>query len=207
MQQVPVVHGLPIHTPSSLAFLPLGSSAVGDTIHISQIGSSYMPSVQQSHLSGLGGPIQQVQVCKDSIIGQGSFACCCFAVLPVTSFQTSMLLSQVLVPPFQPLSSAGAPSIPSVGAQFVQAGPLLQPPREQRTIFFAGCTPIVSSETIHALFSQFGRVEDINLFRPYSGSKTSKVSVAYTSAVYLGTWYRHLHLFTMKATDPACRRL
>lgn len=62
------------------------------------------------------------------------------------------------------------------------SAPLMQPrssvqlPREHRTIFFAGCTPIVNSETIYALFSQFGLVEDVNLFRPYSGSKTSKVS-------------------------------
>lgn len=66
---------------------------------------------------------------------------------------------------------------PSCGPQLMQSVAGLQLSREHRTIFFAGCTPIVSSETIYALFSQFGRVEDINLFRPYSGSKTSKVRV------------------------------
>eukprot|EP00878_Enallax_costatus_P037259 GHUV01042072.1.p1 GENE.GHUV01042072.1~~GHUV01042072.1.p1 ORF type:complete len:164 (+),score=51.23 GHUV01042072.1:565-1056(+) len=60
------------------------------------------------------------------------------------------------------------------GAQLMQPSISTQLPRDARTIFFAGCTPIVNSETIYALFSQFGLVEDVNLFRPYSGSKTSK---------------------------------
>lgn len=48
------------------------------------------------------------------------------------------------------------------------------PPHERRCIFFAGVTPIITTETLMALFSQFGTVVDLNLFKPWSGSKTSK---------------------------------
>eukprot|EP00775_Hariotina_reticulata_P010428 gene10428-10586_t len=47
---------------------------------------------------------------------------------------------------------------------------------EQRSVFFAGVTPVVTSETLVALFGQFGRVVDLNLFKPWAGSKTSKAS-------------------------------
>lgn len=51
--------------------------------------------------------------------------------------------------------------------------PQSQPP-EQRSIFFAGVTPVIPAETLLALFSQFGPVQSINLFKPWAGSKTSK---------------------------------
>jgi hypothetical protein len=47
-------------------------------------------------------------------------------------------------------------------------------PAEQRSIFFAGVTPVIPAETLLALFSQFGPVQSINLFKPWAGSKTSK---------------------------------
>lgn len=53
-----------------------------------------------------------------------------------------------------------------------------RPPRPQSsgsTVFWAGVTPIVTSETLLTLFSQFGRVMDLNVFRPYRGCRTTKV--------------------------------
>jgi hypothetical protein len=43
------------------------------------------------------------------------------------------------------------------------------------TVFFAGVTPVADSQRLRALFSQFGHVMDLNLFRPYNGCRTSKV--------------------------------
>jgi hypothetical protein len=44
------------------------------------------------------------------------------------------------------------------------------------TVFFAGVTPVADGQRLRLLFSQFGRVLDLNLFRPYNGCCTSKVS-------------------------------
>lgn len=66
---------------------------------------------------------------------------------------------------------------PTIAASFpVHMGRLVAQttPAEQRSIFFAGVTPIIPSETLMALFSQFGPVQSINLFKPWAGSKTSK---------------------------------
>jgi hypothetical protein len=53
----------------------------------------------------------------------------------------------------------------------------------------AGCSPIVAPESLLNLFAQFGRVMDLNLFRPYKGCRTSKVSTA-----------GHMHLGCCKQT-------
>jgi hypothetical protein len=45
------------------------------------------------------------------------------------------------------------------------------------TVFFAGVSPIATTEALLGVFAQFGRVMNINLFKPYKGSKTSKVSM------------------------------
>lgn len=53
-----------------------------------------------------------------------------------------------------------------------------QPPQHQpavATIFFAGVNPVAAPETLLHAFAQFGRVMDLNLFRPFKGSRTSKV--------------------------------
>lgn len=44
-------------------------------------------------------------------------------------------------------------------------------------VFFARVPPTVPYESIHALFSQFGKVLNLNLFRPWASAKTSKVSM------------------------------
>jgi hypothetical protein len=43
------------------------------------------------------------------------------------------------------------------------------------TVFFAGVSPIATTEALLGVFAQFGRVMNINLFKPYQGAKTSKV--------------------------------
>lgn len=42
-------------------------------------------------------------------------------------------------------------------------------------VFFARVPPTVPYELIHALFAQFGKVVNLNLFRPWASAKTSKV--------------------------------
>jgi hypothetical protein len=42
---------------------------------------------------------------------------------------------------------------------------------------------VVPTETLLSVFAQFGRVMDLNLFRPYKGCRTSKVSPAGTHTV------------------------
>lgn len=59
--------------------------------------------------------------------------------------------------------------------------PQLQVQRVQHantTVFFAGVTPIAQAGAVQAIFEHFGTVCDFNLFRPYKGCKTSKVSQA-----------------------------
>lgn len=45
------------------------------------------------------------------------------------------------------------------------------------TVFFAGVSPIATTEALLGVFAQFGRVMSINLFKPYKGAKTSKVGI------------------------------
>lgn len=55
--------------------------------------------------------------------------------------------------PVEPLY--GSPTYPS---RVASPGPVLYAPApEQRSVFFAGVTPVVTTETLMALFSQFGR--------------------------------------------------
>jgi hypothetical protein len=68
--------------------------------------------------------------------------------------------------------------VPSVFVQ-VPNNMLLMEPLVQNTanstVFFAGVTPTVAVETLLNVFARFGRVMDLNLFRPYKGCRTSKV--------------------------------
>lgn len=48
------------------------------------------------------------------------------------------------------------------------------------TVFFAGVTPVADGQRLRLLFSNFGYVEDLNLFRPYNGCRTSKVRLEST---------------------------
>jgi hypothetical protein len=60
--------------------------------------------------------------------------------------------------------------------QLMVSQPQMQQPQVQLTsIFFAGVTPIVDTQQLLGVFAQFGRVMDLNLFRPYKGCRTSKV--------------------------------
>lgn len=70
--------------------------------------------------------------------------------------------------------------MPNQGA--LPAGQQWAPQQQQQqqlpsTIFFAGVTPVADGQRLRLLFSQYGTVCDINLFRPYSGCRTSKVGV------------------------------
>lgn len=64
--------------------------------------------------------------------------------------------------------------------QHQQQPPGLQPPPLQAAsgsarLFFAGVCPLASSEEVLTLFAQFGRVMELNLYRPYKHCKTTKV--------------------------------
>lgn len=62
-------------------------------------------------------------------------------------------------------------------AEQVQAASQLVPP-EQRTVFFAGVPPMVTEQQLLLVFSNFDAVEQINLFKPFNNSRTSKVCCA-----------------------------
>lgn len=61
----------------------------------------------------------------------------------------------------------------SVPFALEQQQQLHQPPA--CTLFFAGVSPLATPEDLLKVFAQFGRVMNINLYRPYRGCKTSKV--------------------------------
>jgi hypothetical protein len=42
-------------------------------------------------------------------------------------------------------------------------------------IFFAGATPVTTADTLAALFEQFGTLVKLTVYKPWAGSKTSKV--------------------------------
>lgn len=42
------------------------------------------------------------------------------------------------------------------------------------TVFFARCPPVTTEEQVHKLFSQFGHVQEVNLYRRWQSAKTSK---------------------------------
>lgn len=177
MQPLQAVHALPLQASSCLSVLPsLCASMPTDAVQVGPLGSPFNTGLkQQFALANVGGQLQQLRVRKLRIVGQGQLA------EHEWSSSDNLFATQVLTP-IQTIQNTVVPSSQAAvfastgGAQLLQAGARLQPPKEHRTIFFAGCTPVVSSETVFSLFSQFGLVEDVNLFRPYSGSKTSKVS-------------------------------
>jgi hypothetical protein len=43
------------------------------------------------------------------------------------------------------------------------------------SFFFARVPPTITHEQLVELFSKYGTVEDLNLFRPFAEAKTSKV--------------------------------
>lgn len=59
-------------------------------------------------------------------------------------------------------------------------------PHLPSTIFFAGVNPLAQPEALLRTFAQFGRVLDLNLFRPYKGSRISKVCGAELTAFMSG---------------------
>jgi hypothetical protein len=60
--------------------------------------------------------------------------------------------------------------------------PLQQQMDSSRTVYFAGAAHTATAESILGVFAQFGRVMNINLFRPYKGAKTSKVRALHRTA-------------------------
>lgn len=65
--------------------------------------------------------------------------------------------------------------VQGTGHQLTVAGPQPAAFQQPVTVFFAGVTPVADGQRLRLLFSQFGRVLDLNLFRPYNGCRTSKV--------------------------------
>jgi hypothetical protein len=62
------------------------------------------------------------------------------------------------------------------------AQPQQQQAHQLTTVFFAGVTPVADTQRLRLLFAQFGRVMDLNLFRPYNGCRTSKVGACAPTA-------------------------
>jgi hypothetical protein len=90
----------------------------------------------------------------------------------------SMAPTAVLTAPQQPMVPCTVPlavtSYPHTSVPFaVEQQPLQQ--AAECTIFFAGLSPLATTEELLKVFAQFGRVMNINLYRHYRGCKTSKV--------------------------------
>lgn len=81
--------------------------------------------------------------------------------------QPALQVSQVQL---QPPAAAVALALAQPGAQWMPQASAMP-----ATVFFAGVTPVADSQRLRLLFAQFGRVLDLNLFRPYNGCRTSKV--------------------------------
>lgn len=77
-------------------------------------------------------------------------------------------------------------------------------PHLPATIFFAGVNPVAQPETLLRAFAQFGRVMDLNLFRPYKGSRTSKVSCAHMGCVTGLSSPQHPRAQAVAHTASAC---
>jgi hypothetical protein len=71
--------------------------------------------------------------------------------------------------------------MPTVGYPYQHLGHVMSqhnpasPQQQGTTIFFAGVTPIADATQLLSVFAQFGRVMDLNLFRPYKVCRTTKV--------------------------------
>ncbi|KAF6258969.1 hypothetical protein COO60DRAFT_1701041 [Scenedesmus sp. NREL 46B-D3] len=93
----------------------------------------------------------------------------------LSNFSSVPSSSSMLVPVQLVVSASTSPQTP-INQQYCT---FMVPERqsqlpEQCSIFFAGVTPVIPAEALLALFSQFGPVRAINLFKPWAGSKTSK---------------------------------
>lgn len=79
------------------------------------------------------------------------------------------------------------------GLQAAAAAPAPPPEPQQSnnsTLFFCGATPVVTVEALLTVFAQFGRVLDLNLFRPYRGCRTSKVGAGQGSTHPFSTCFQ-----------------
>ena len=69
-------------------------------------------------------------------------------------------------------------------------------PREMekcaRTVFFARVPPLVNEDVIERIFATCGDVLDVNLYKPWATSKTSKVSFCSTESLQLPSLVLHV---------------
>jgi hypothetical protein len=72
-----------------------------------------------------------------------------------------------------------------------QHHPLSQ--QQGATIFFAGVTPIADASQLLSVFAHFGRVMDLNLFRPYKACRTSKVKTGWSGWCWAAHNTLHVH--------------
>jgi hypothetical protein len=77
-----------------------------------------------------------------------------------------------------------------------------QQAQQQCSIFFAGACPLASSEELLTLFAQFGRVMEINLYRPYKHCKASKVNVNYMQAIVPILCSQHIRIDDSCSVGP-----
>jgi hypothetical protein len=93
-------------------------------------------------------------------------------VFQMPQLSTSFPANQVSLPQQYVQPTLQVPQ--GTGQHFVVPHPAAA--QQPATVFFAGVTPVADGQKLRLLFSQFGRVLDLNLFRPYNGCRTNKVS-------------------------------
>lgn len=115
---------------------------------------------------GTFAPLPSVNSCPSSLTATHSLQ-------RVSSSCASCTAAAEAAQPLQQCQAAVQAALQLQAAEQAQAASQLVPP-EQRTVFFAGVPPMVTEQQLVLLFSNFGPVEQINLFKPFNNSRTSK---------------------------------
>jgi hypothetical protein len=118
---------------------------------------------------------QQLVACPAELTGMGSVLGQQYQVVACSGQQQAAMTSPALMQQQQYLMPATSVAHPYQGGQLLAQCDAPQHQHAPATIFFAGVNPVAAPETLLRAFAQFGRVMDLNLFRPYKGSRTSKV--------------------------------
>lgn len=160
----PIMHLLQTQTSMQPA-LP----SAGTSISTSRTTSTISP--QQVQQLVLVQPLQQQQLGRMQSLQQQQHQ----LVLAQPQSSQMLLLQQ------QPVLQ-GPPWVPATGPGEQHTRPQLRPLDDQilqqykaSTLFYAGVLPIATDEGLLGVFEQFGTVISLEQFRPYAGSKASKV--------------------------------
>lgn len=149
-------HGQACHPEiMSLLCLCQGRDCMGTATHVSQ---------------GPFAPLPSINSCPTALTATHSLQ-------RVSSSCASCAAAAEAAQSLQQCQAAVQAALQLQAAEQVQAASQLVPP-ERRTVFFAGVPPMVMEQQLLLVFSNVDTVEQINLFKPFNNSRTSKVCCA-----------------------------